>query len=196
MQYSLEDIHILCTGVGFGDDAAWTMAAIALAESNGIDSAECHDCVPGVHENSYGLYQINLDAWGDQYTAQCLLDPICATGAAYAISKHGTDFTPWSTYKSKAYLQFLPPSNVVNKGYGTGGNVDPLGKIKDAGSKITGLGGADISQDDVKKALITLALLGAAGALVFGGLISLAAEKAAPVIIPAAKTAAKAAVLV
>lgn len=43
-----------------------------------------------------------LDVWR---VASKLTDPIYATDAAFAISKRGTDFTPWSAFKSGSYLQ-------------------------------------------------------------------------------------------
>lgn len=37
--------------------------------------------------------------------AEKLTDPVYATQAAFVISKNGTDFTPWSAFKSGSYLQ-------------------------------------------------------------------------------------------
>jgi hypothetical protein len=42
-----------------------------------------------------------LDRWRD---ATKLRDPAFQAAAAFALSKQGTDFTPWSVFKSGAYL--------------------------------------------------------------------------------------------
>lgn len=47
------------------------------------------------------------NAWGqlDQVRiADKLRDPAYASYAAFVISKNGTDFTPWSAFKSGSYL--------------------------------------------------------------------------------------------
>lgn len=49
------------------------------------------------------------NAWGplDKVrVAEKLTDPVYATQAAWVISKNGTDFTPWSAFKSGSYLQY------------------------------------------------------------------------------------------
>ena len=48
------------------------------------------------------------NAWGplDRVRiADKLRDPVYASHAAFVISKGGTDFTPWSAFKSGSYLQ-------------------------------------------------------------------------------------------
>jgi hypothetical protein len=47
------------------------------------------------------------DKWGQLdkvRVAEKLRDPVFATYAAWVISKGGTDFTPWSAFKSGSYL--------------------------------------------------------------------------------------------
>lgn len=39
--------------------------------------------------------------------ASKLRDPVYAAQAAWVISKQGTDFTPWSAYKSREYLKHM-----------------------------------------------------------------------------------------
>lgn len=48
-----------------------------------------------------GLWQISSHWWGKYSDAQAD-DPDTAARVAYAISKSGTDFTPWDTYKNGA----------------------------------------------------------------------------------------------
>ena len=91
-------------------------AAIALAESSGCQYAlagpvdirpvkECHWNVTD-GENSCGYWQINLRAH-PQYSAPSIFDPATNAAAAVAISNHGTDFGPWTTYTSGAYRTYL-----------------------------------------------------------------------------------------
>jgi len=94
---------------GFSASEAVVATAIALAESVGGDAnAHCHDCVPGVHEDSRGLWQINVLAhpWAAQSN---LYDPQVNAAAAYQVYKDaGKKFTPWSTYTSGSYKSRLP----------------------------------------------------------------------------------------
>lgn len=97
-------------------NVADTAAAIALAESGGCRYAHAgpHDDRPvksctyryTTGENSYGLWQINLDAHR-VYSPVAMYAPGPNAEAAVAVSNHGTDFTPWSTYNTGAYRQYL-----------------------------------------------------------------------------------------
>lgn len=103
----------LATAAGFRGDAVATMVAIVLAESGG--NARAHNTNAGTGDNSYGLAQINmLGNLGPARRAQLgissndqLFDPATNLRAAYALSGGGTNFGPWSTYKSGAYKSFL-----------------------------------------------------------------------------------------
>jgi len=44
-------------------------------------------------------------------------DPLFATKAAFAISKGGTDFTPWSVYKNGTYLQWKGQDYLLRTGH-------------------------------------------------------------------------------
>jgi hypothetical protein len=47
--------------------------------------------------------------WHPEYTAESLKDPQVNANAAYAIySAAGDSFTPWSTFKTGAYLAHMP----------------------------------------------------------------------------------------
>lgn len=46
-----------------------------------------------------GTWQISSHAWPQYTDAQCD-DPVQAAGLAFAISEHGTDFSPWDPYKA------------------------------------------------------------------------------------------------
>ena len=86
------EIYNVCLQAGFTPDQAVTWTAIALAESGG--NTEAHN----PHgEDSWGLWQVNVDpdvrdnAWGN------LSDPSANARAAYEISRGGTDMRPWTT---------------------------------------------------------------------------------------------------
>jgi murein DD-endopeptidase MepM/ murein hydrolase activator NlpD len=94
---------------GFSEEQARTFTAIALAESGG--NTDAHN--PS-GEDSWGLWQININpsvranTWGD------LTDPAVNARAAYEISNHGQNLRPWTvTHDSVAgtdrdYRTYLP----------------------------------------------------------------------------------------
>jgi len=100
---------------GFTGASLITAVAIAAAES-GFDP----DAMGDVNlQNqtwgpSVGLFQIrslhNPLAYSYPDTlrvADALRDPVYNAQAAYAISKKGTDFAPWSTFTNGAFQQFV-----------------------------------------------------------------------------------------
>lgn len=101
------------TAAGFSPAAAAVMDAIGLAESDGDDTAKgdvgLEDTTWGP---SYGLYQIrtvkaDTGTGGDRDVAWLSGSDANQAAAAYTISAGGTNFTPWSTYVSGVYQQFL-----------------------------------------------------------------------------------------
>jgi len=106
---SPHNIYLYARQAGFSASEAVVATAIALAESIGGDAnAHCLDCVPGVHEDSRGLWQINVLAhpWA---AASNLYDPQVNAAAAYQVYHDaGKKFTPWSTYTSGSYKSRLP----------------------------------------------------------------------------------------
>lgn len=109
--YSYDELVQLARQAGFSGQSAGTMAAIAMAESGGNPNAVNY----GDPGGSYGLTQINAAAHGAG--ALNALDPLNAFQQAFSISNGGTNFTPWSTFNSGAFLGFLGGSG----GSGTGG---------------------------------------------------------------------------
>jgi Lysozyme like domain len=77
-------------------------AAVAMAESGGNANA-VGDLMLG---GSYGLWQINIKAH-PQYMVGSLFDPAYNARAAFEISKGGTDWNPWTTFRTGAYLRYL-----------------------------------------------------------------------------------------
>ena len=107
---------------GFSGQAADIMYAIDEAESGG--NAWAYNPNASTGDNSYGLSQINMlgslgparrAQWGLSSNDQ-LFDPVTNERAAYALSGGGADFSPWSTFKSGAYRQFLgqPETDVIS----------------------------------------------------------------------------------
>jgi hypothetical protein len=107
---SQSQIQEYASNAGFSGDDLNTAVAIAMAESSGNPSAVGDlNITPG---GSIGLWQVNLKAH-PEYTAAQLTDPQTNANAAFAIySAAGSAFTPWSTYNSGVYKQYLaaPPS--------------------------------------------------------------------------------------
>lgn len=103
----------LCAAVGYGagfriDDARATLRTavqVALAESA---------CNPTARSttNDYGLWQINR-TYHPQYSVSQLYDPQTNANAAWSISRSGTDWTPWTTYRNGAYTRQLNTANAA-----------------------------------------------------------------------------------
>lgn len=109
---------------GFSGRAAQVAAAIAMAESGGNPRAHAQDA----DDDSYGLMQINmLGSMGPARRRQfglasnaALFNPATNMRVAYALSGHGSNFSPWTTYDDGAYLQFMGTNAKVGGG-GSGG---------------------------------------------------------------------------
>lgn len=120
---------------GFRGDGLSTAVAVAMAESSG-DPTQLGDV--GLENATYGpsvgLWQIRSvnPGYGNateraQRNAQANLDPSTNATDAYAISRQGTNFQPWSTYTGGAYRRYLPQAQAAAQsvtaagGSGTGG---------------------------------------------------------------------------
>lgn len=89
---------------GFIGNSLDTIVAIAQAESSLNTSAQ--------HTNSdgsidRGILQIN-SRYHSEVSDSCAYDATCAFGQGYRISNKGTNFHPWATYTSGAYLRYMP----------------------------------------------------------------------------------------
>jgi hypothetical protein len=89
----------LATQAGFPDPKL--ASAIAFAESGGVPGA----ITSSSRELSIGLWQINTRAH-PQYPVEWLKDPLNNARAAYAISRGGSNWKPWSAFTSGAYHKF------------------------------------------------------------------------------------------
>ena len=97
---------------GLSPDQAVIATAIALAESGGdSDAINRGDAAPPTWGPSIGLWQIRSmpaqSGTGESRDAEQLRDVAFNAKSMYAISNGGTNWTPWSVYKSGAYRKFL-----------------------------------------------------------------------------------------
>jgi Lysozyme like domain len=113
--YSREERLAAIKAAGFPDPL--TALAVSLAEfgdNRDINTQSQSDSLyaNGAREQSFGPWQIHLPAHQD-VSQSCAMDLTCSTQAAYAISKGGTDFGPWSAFTSGSYARFLPELNNI-----------------------------------------------------------------------------------
>jgi hypothetical protein len=97
--YTAMQLQQLWLQAGGNAATAPLAAAIALAESGGNPNALNHNTNGSIDR---GLWQIN-----SVHGTQSTLDPLANAQAAVAISNHGSNWQPWTTYVSGAYKQFL-----------------------------------------------------------------------------------------
>jgi hypothetical protein len=118
---NLTQLQQLAMSVGFPDPAL--AAAVAMAESGGNPNAYGDAQYGG----SYGLWQINLPAHPQyQSDPSVLYDPTTNAKAAYAISSAGTNWNPWTTFRTGAYLQYYKPSGPPPVSAPSGGTNVPV----------------------------------------------------------------------
>lgn len=101
MKLTIEEVRALALRVGFGDGAD-VAAAVAMAESGG-DASIVGDVTKG---GSYGLWQIHAPSHPNYDTAR-LLDPEYNARAAFDVSSGGTNWRPWTTFRTGAYKRYL-----------------------------------------------------------------------------------------
>lgn len=118
-------------GAGFNAAQATVMTAIAFAESGGDDAAVGD---VGLENNtwgpSYGLFQVRTlkadTGKGTDRDVNALAGNDAAQAkAAYDISHNGSNFTPWTTYTSGKYQQFLGQAQQTAADFSLTGNKKP-----------------------------------------------------------------------
>jgi murein DD-endopeptidase MepM/ murein hydrolase activator NlpD len=110
---STDQLVALAKQVGFNQQNAVIAAAVAKAESGGGSGKLNNN--PKTGDLSYGLWQINMiGRMGPERLKQFgissyeqLYDPLTNARAAFILSG-GSNFKPWSVYKSGKYQSFLP----------------------------------------------------------------------------------------
>jgi Lysozyme like domain len=123
----------LAYSVGVPLDQLPTCVAIAWAESGLRTDATGYNPGPRpgtVASRDRGLWQIN-DYYHPDVSDQCAYDAVCNAQAMFRISRNGTNWQPWSTYNSGAYLQYLAAGqlavHLMTEGAQSGGG--PVGGI-------------------------------------------------------------------
>jgi cell wall-associated NlpC family hydrolase len=119
--YSADEIYGFARAAGFSADQATTMTAIALAESGGNVDAHATQ-----GEDSRGLWQINMAAHSATMSSVDLYDPIANAKAAYEVSRHGQDISPWTVTHGETnarYLAFEAQAHAAAAAYGDPGNL-------------------------------------------------------------------------
>lgn len=99
-----DKIYIAARHAGFSPDQAVTMTAIALAESQGNADAHNPD-----GEDSWGLWQINLDAHHELAGMGDPTNPLVNARMAFAVSGQGNDIGRWTVThadRGARYLEF------------------------------------------------------------------------------------------
>jgi len=113
MKRTPEEIYAALVTAGFSADAATTMTATALGESGGDDAALGDLTLQdGEWGPSYGLFQIRTlkgaTGSGSVRDISALAGSVAAQArAAFEISSHGSDFTPWTVYTSGRWKDYL-----------------------------------------------------------------------------------------
>lgn len=98
---TMDQVVELARSVGFPSPEL--AAAVAWAESGGNALAV------GDFGRSYGLWQIHTPAH-PQYSPGVLFDALGNARAAFAISRGGADWQPWTTFRNGAFRRFMRPS--------------------------------------------------------------------------------------
>jgi len=126
-QYTRDEIAQILRTAGIPEKDIPVMVAIAMAESSGnSDAIGDEDLVNDKWNESIGLFQIRSLKNPEQFSGsdklrvrEDLFDPINNAKAAYAISKQGTNWTPWTTFTKGTYKNYMGEqssrSNMRNK---------------------------------------------------------------------------------
>ena len=109
VKYSYDQLVQYARNAGFSNGDEYTAAAIALAESGGNPHAYNPENAANAPagQGSFGLWQVFLHAH-PEFFGHALYDPQVNANDAFAIYQEARSFNPWSTFKSGAYLQYLP----------------------------------------------------------------------------------------
>lgn len=106
-------IYADARAAGFNAAQATIMTAVALAESAGNDTATGDVALENnTWGPSYGLFQVRTlksatGTGGDRDVNWLAASDANQAHAAWDISHHGQDFSPWTTYTRGTYLQFM-----------------------------------------------------------------------------------------
>jgi hypothetical protein len=134
-RYSNDQLRALWISNGGDNTAAPMAAAIALAESGGDPNATDYDNNGSVDR---GLWQIN-----SIHGSLSTFNPNGNAKAAISISGNGHDWSPWVTYQTGAYKQYLTGSSA--QGTGTTGGGSSASQSDGTGSSTGGVANLSLS---------------------------------------------------
>ena len=105
---SAREVALLAKSVGVPDSQLIYCVAICFAESSGNTQATGYNgptqgCPNGSRDR--GLWQIN-DCYHPDVSDACAYDSGCNAKAMFAISNRGTNWNPWATWQSGAWLEY------------------------------------------------------------------------------------------
>lgn len=129
---SPQQIYSEDLAVGFTPAQASIMTAIAEAESGGDDTARGDlGLQNAMWGPSYGTYQVRTlkAATGtgqDRDISWLAASDLHQAQAAFDISGHGSNFSPWTTYTSGKYQQFLGQTQGLTGSPGGGTQASPV----------------------------------------------------------------------
>lgn len=115
--YSFRQLEELWIGAGGPRLEAPYAAAIALAESKGVPTAEDHNQNGSIDR---GLWQIN-SVHGSLSTTDVAAN---AKAAVQVFNEAGKSWSPWVTFKTGAYKAYLTPAN-LRSGVKAGEAIEP-----------------------------------------------------------------------
>lgn len=175
MALTMAQVYAYARQAGFAPDTAVVAAAIAMAESGDNPKAQGDvNLETSYWGPSVGLMQIRTvkaqTGTGADRDIAKLTDPLQNMIAAYNISDKGRDFSPWTTFTSGKYRQFLGQAQAsagtaaVGVDYQTVSS--PTDWVQSFLGSLFGLSGAG---DKLKELGFTMLALGAAGTLVVLG---------------------------
>jgi hypothetical protein len=153
---------------GFTPSTATTMLAIGYAESNLVPDAVGDQKLENAKWGpSYGLFQIRtLKAETGKGTVRDIrylqASAQNQAKAAWSISSHGRDFSPWSTYRSGAYKKFWAQA---------GGQGNPPPGPPERGSDPLNLPHPNLPNLDIAESLRRFGLLAGKLGADFGGIV-------------------------
>jgi hypothetical protein len=129
-------IQAYAAAAGFGGADLATAVAVALAESSGNPGAI------GDAGNSIGLWQINLPNH-PEFAGWNLSDAQTNAIAAFSVYSAARGFTPWSAFKSGAYVAYMPsltlPATAVTSAFAPSTSVMTLFPTNSSGNPASGL---------------------------------------------------------
>lgn len=113
MALTMAQVYAYARQAGFAPDTAVIATAIAMAESGdnpkavGDVSLETSYWGPSVGLEQVRTVKGQTGTGSDRDISHLNNDPLAQMIAAYDISDHGKDFSPWTTYNNGKYRQFL-----------------------------------------------------------------------------------------